>query len=291
MLDVFFISMGEEGSEANWQRLLTFAPDAKRVDNIKGIYEVHKACASLSTTENFYVVDADAWVLDGFKFHWEPSAETLHWNIPETKCVIVWKSINPVNELEYGYGGIKLFPRQPFLENLKWDIDLSTTIGRATISMEQIGCETRFNATPESAWIGAFRECAKLASLSMIKSRIRKAQRAEKQELLALSKHVALQTTWTLEKRTTYKKVQSVLIQDRHKAESTIYTYLDEIEQCSQRRMAWCSVGWDKPNGKYSVLGAQQGANFGLWYSDNLKILSKINDWDALREEFNNVNF
>lgn len=289
MLDVFFITMGEEGCEDNWQRLLQFAPNAKRVDNVKGIYEVHKACAQLSVTENFYVVDADAWILDGFKFHWEPNPDTLHWNIPETECVLVWPSRNPVNGLEYGYGGVKMFPRAPFLEDRKWDIDLSTTIGRSTVSMEQVSCETRFNRTPESAWIGAFRECAKLASLSMIKSRIRKAIRQEESELLNLEESISKQGLEG-EKRSTYRRVQSVLIADRYKAESTIYTYWAEIEMCSNRRLTWTTHGWDAPNGKYAILGAQAGSNFGLRYSDEIEMLSKINDWDWLKREFSNVN-
>lgn len=290
MLEVFFISMGEEGSEANWQRLLEFAPNAKRVDGVKGIYEVHKACAQLSTTENFYVVDADAWVLDGFKFHWEPNKDILHWGIPETDCVLVWPSRNPVNGLEYGYGGIKMFPRAPFLENRQWDIDLSTTIGRATVSMEQVGCETRFNATPESAWIGAFRECAKLASLSMIKSRVRKAVNECNKEIDNLIKFVDEQTDWPEEKRATHRRVQSVLIADRYRSESTIYTYWAEIEQCSWRRLHWATIGWESLNGKYSVLGAQAGSNFGLQYADELQMLNKINDWEWLKKEFKNVN-
>jgi hypothetical protein len=290
MLDVFFISMGEEGSEANWQRLLSFAPHAKRVDNITGIYNVHKACAQLSTTKNFYVVDADAWVLDGFKFHWEPDANAMHWDIPETECVLVWPSRNPVNGLEYGYGGIKMFPHEPFLENKPWDIDLSTTIGRATISKEQVGCETRFNATPEGTWIGAFRECAKLASLSMIKSRVRTAVRNRNAELAELAERVSLQTDKTAENRATYRRVQSMFIVERYSNESNIYSYWAEIEECSRRRLHWTTVGWEAHNGQCSILGAQAGSNFGLQYSDDLSMLDKINNWDWLKEEFKNVN-
>jgi hypothetical protein len=289
MLDIFFISMNEEGSEANWQRLLTFAPAAKRVDNVTGIYEVHKACAQLSTTENFYVVDADAWILDGFKFHWEPDANTLHWNIPETECVIVWPSHNPVNRLEYGYGGIKLFPRAPFLENKPWHIDLSTTIGRATISKEKVSCETRFNATPESAWVGAFRECAKLASLSLIKSRVRRATTLEQAELITLNEQIG-NSTWDDSKKATYRKVQSMLIIDRYKLESDIFSYWSEIEECSSRRLTWCTTGWNQTNGKFVINGAQAGAKFGLQYSDEIDAMNQINNWAWLKKEFKNVN-
>lgn len=288
MLDVFFISMGEEGSEANWQRLLTFAPNAKRVDNVTGIYEVHKSCASLSTTENFYVVDADAWVVDGFNFTWEPSVETLHWNIPETECVLVWKSINPVNGLEYGYGGVKLFPRQPFLEQRGWEVDLSTTIGRSVVSKDQVSCETRFNVTPESAWLGAFRECAKLASLTMIKSRIRRSKKLEQSELELLANYINNSTQSDI-KKTTYRKVQSMLILERYKTEQDIFSYWSEIEECSSRRLTWCTVGWNQPNGKYVIQGAQSGANFGLRYSDDIETMNRINEWSWLKKEFKNV--
>ena len=288
MLDVFFISMGEEGSEANWQRLLTFAPHAKRVDNVKGIYEVHKACAQLSTTKNFYVVDADAWILSGFNFRWEPSSDTLHWNIPESECVLVWKSINPVNQLEYGYGGVKLFPRQPFIEQRSWELDLSTTIGRSVVSMDQISCETRFNASPESAWIGAFRECAKLASLTMIKSRIRRAKKLEQTALNELAKLVN-DSAWDNAKKATYRKVQSVIIIDRYKSESDIFSYWNEIEECSSRKLIWCTAGQDQLHGKYVLHGSRTGAKFGLQYSDDIETLNQINDWSWLKKEFKNV--
>ncbi|CAB4241911.1 hypothetical protein UFOVP71_449 [uncultured Caudovirales phage] len=289
MLDVFFITMGEEGSEANWQRLLQFAPNAKRVDNVKGLYNVHKACAELSLTDNFYVVDADAWIVDGFKFMWEPDPNTLHWGIPETECVSVWASYNPVNKLEYGYGGVKLFPRKPFLEKRSWELDLSTTIGRSVISKEQVSCETRFNATPESAWIGAFRECAKLASLSMIKSRVRRAITKQNAELAELAEFTNAQE-WDDNKKANYRKSRSVLIVDRYKVEQDIFSYWGEIEECSQRRLTWCITGWDKGNGQYAILGAQAGAKFGLQFSDDTKTMNLINDWDWLKKEFKNVN-
>lgn len=288
MLDVFFITMGEEGSESNWERLLQFVPNAKRVDNVQGIYNVHKACAELSATENFWVVDADAWIIDGFDFNFEPSKTTAHWGVPETECVLVWPSRNPVNGLEYGYGGVKLFPRQPFLEKHEWSVDLSTTIGRATISMGGVSCETRFNSTPESAWLGAFRECAKLAALSMIKSRVRRAQKNQEADLDELSEFV-LSQDWTNDKKANYRRSRTVLILDRYKEEINIFTYWNEIEQCSRRRLVWCTQGWHEQNGKYVILGARAGSNFGLKHGDDTATMNMINDWAWLKKEFQNV--
>ena len=288
MLDVFFITMGEEGSEANWNRLLEFVPNARRVENVKGIYNVHKACAEQSTTENFWVVDADAWIVDGFSFDWEPDPKTLYWKTPETECVIVWPSINPVNELVYGYGAVKVFPRKPFIEDKGWFLDMSSSIVRVTVPKDTISCETRFNATPESAWIGAFRECAKLSSLSMVKTRIHKAITAEKDALGIIEDHIRSQD-WSDDKKANYRRSQTLLVQERYKDEKDIFKYWQEIEIYSQRKLTWCTHGWHKLNGKYVLLGAQAGSKFGLENSDDFDTLNLINDWDWLKKEFKNV--
>ena len=82
----------------------------------------------------------------------------------KNECVVIWPSVNPVNDLVYGYGAVKVFSRTPFINNNKWAIDMSTSLSDVVISKDVVSCETRFNTTPESAWIGAFRECAKLSS-------------------------------------------------------------------------------------------------------------------------------
>ena len=285
MLDVFFISMGEEGSEANWRRLLEFVPDAKRVENIVGIYNVHKACAVRSSTKNFWVVDADAWIVDNFDFSWEPDATAVHWGVPENECVVIWPSINPVNDLVYGYGAVKVFPRTPFINNNKWAIDMSTSLSDVVISKDVVSCETRFNATPESAWVGAFRESAKLASLAVVKIRIRKSIAKQKAELDALAEFVDAQDLPS-DKKTNYRNVQTIIINDRFKIETDIFSYWDEIETCSHRRLIWCTFCWNKPNGKYSVLGARAGAAFGLKHGDDLLTLNHLNNWAWLKKEF-----
>lgn len=289
MLDVFFITMGEEGSEANWSRLLEFVPNAKRIENVKGIYNVHKACALASTTDNFWVVDADAWIVDDFDFSFIPDPDAKHWNISELDCVLVWPSYNPVNELVYGYGAVKMFPRAPFLEDREWSVDMSSSIAKVIVSKETVSCETRFNATPESAWIGAFRECAKLSSLSMIKTRIRRAQAEEKQKFIELENHIRAQD-WANDKKSNYRRSQTLLIRDRYKNETDIFKYWAEIEEYSQRRLTWCTHGWHNHNGKYVLLGAQAGSKFGLEHSDDVETLNLINDWDWLKKEFKNVN-
>jgi hypothetical protein len=154
--DVVFISYNEPNAEANWYRLLEVFPDAKRVKNVKGIFEAHKRAAEVATTDMFYVVDGDAEIIDSWKFDYKP-------NVFDMDCVHLWTSLNPVNDLEYGYGGVKLFPRNMLLEATTWRVDLTTGLGKLKFH-DKVSNVTGFNTDPFGTWRSAFRECAKLSS-------------------------------------------------------------------------------------------------------------------------------
>lgn len=287
MLDVFFISQGEWNAEENYQRLTKFVPNIKEVRDVKGIYEVHKTCAEQSSTDNFYVVDADAYILDDFNFNYVPDPNNYHWDVPENECVIIWNSLNPVNQLEYGYGGVKLFPKKPFLEGRKWEIDLSTTIGASTISKKELSCETRFNATPDSAWIGAFRECAKLSSLGSVFGSIKRRELEKQKELKAIDEHV-LKQDWDIAQRASYKAGKRTLITEKYKQSLLIYNYFDEVFEATLRYHVWSTVA-EGLNAKSVINGAQHGVKFGLKYANSEK-MNLINNWEWLEKEFSNVN-
>ena len=154
--DVVFISYNEPNAEANWYRLLEVFPDAKRVKNVKGIFEAHKRAAEVATTDMFYVVDGDAEIIDSWKFDYKP-------NVFDMDCVHLWTSLNPINDLEYGYGGVKLFPRQMLLDATTWRVDLTTGLGKLKFH-DKVSNITGFNTDPFGTWRSAFRECAKLSS-------------------------------------------------------------------------------------------------------------------------------
>jgi len=156
-LDVVFISYNELNAEDNWQRVLDRAPDAKRVNGVKGIFEAHKAAAELATSDMFYVVDGDACLEDDWQFDFNPS-------IFDRDCVHVYKSRNPINDLIYGYGGVKLFPRKLLLEATEWNVDMTTSIASKLKVVNKISNTTAFNTDALSTWRSAFRECAKLAA-------------------------------------------------------------------------------------------------------------------------------
>ncbi len=155
-LDVIFISYDETNADSNWKKVLAKCPFAQRVHGVKGIFEAHKAAARLAQTDMFYVVDGDAELVDDFYFNYQPSI----WN---RDTVHVWKSRNPINDLEYGYGGVKLFPKHIIEQATSWGVDMTTSIGYKFKTMNSVSNVTKFNTDPFSTWRSAFRECAKLA--------------------------------------------------------------------------------------------------------------------------------
>tara|TARA_B100000965_G_scaffold57720_2_gene43943 strand:- start:10232 stop:10936 length:705 start_codon:yes stop_codon:yes gene_type:complete len=165
MLDVIQISYHEPFADDNFELLQLFAPHAKRVQGVTGIFNAHKAAAEIAETSYFYVVDADAIMDEQFDFRFVPNKQKEAYpGVPETDCVFVWRSRNPINDLLYGYGGAKLFKRNAMLEAEAWSIDMTTTLGCPFVPKFQISNITAFNTDPFNAWKSAFRECSKLSS-------------------------------------------------------------------------------------------------------------------------------
>jgi len=155
-LDVVFISYNEPNAEDNWARVLMKAPYAKRVDGVKGIFAAHCRAAEIATTDMFYVVDGDAWLVDDWTFDYQPSI----WN---RNCAYVWCSRNPINDLVYGYGGVKLFSRQKLLDAWLWQgLDMTTEVMKDITIMPTVSNKTTFNTDEFATWRSAFRECVKL---------------------------------------------------------------------------------------------------------------------------------
>lgn len=165
MLDVIQISYHEETADENFEILQYYAPHAKRVQGVKGIFDAHKAAAEIAETNHFYVIDADAIIEEEFNFKFRPDVNKIEYgHHPQTDCVYTWRSRNPVNDLVYGYGGAKLFPRRALLKAKRWNVDMTTTIGCPFVPKFQISNITAFNTNPFDTWKSAFRECTKLAS-------------------------------------------------------------------------------------------------------------------------------
>ena len=52
---------------------------------------------------------------------------------------------NPINGLEYGYGGVKLFPRQMTIDMDTSKTDMTTSISSKFIAVEETANITAFN--------------------------------------------------------------------------------------------------------------------------------------------------
>jgi hypothetical protein len=153
--NIFFISFNESNADNNFNELLKIAPNAIRVNGIKGINNAHKYCAELSTTEMFWTIDADTIIDNSFNFNFRPE-------IYDKQYLHLWRSRNPVNGLEYGYGAVKLWPSNAPLEYKGNWLDFTTSVGNIKI-VEQVISTTCFNSSEYDSWRSGFREAVKLA--------------------------------------------------------------------------------------------------------------------------------
>jgi hypothetical protein len=218
---IFFLSYDEPNAEENWALLSHRFSDATRIHGIQGILQAHQACAESCSTSHFFVVDGDNQVLPNF--HFLVSEHDFH---PE--AIHVWRCKNPVNDLVYGYGAIKLFPAAPLI-GTRMEIDLSTGLGVPYKILPHVASETHFHASPFHAWRGAFRESAKL--------------------------------TWQLIEK-------------------------GQHTETAARLETWCTIGADRPNGRWAILGANAGKSFAMDCSSARGNLKQLNDFDWLKTTF-----
>lgn len=158
--DVVFVSYFEKYRKENLDKVKKKRPDVKEVAGVEGIHNAHIAAAKLCETDYFWVVDGDAELVDDFNFECD-----VEFNEPE--AVRVWRSVNPINNLVYGNGGVKLLPRVATIRMDCNSTDMTTSISKVYKPIPIISNITKFNTDPFNTWRSAFRECAKLASQSI----------------------------------------------------------------------------------------------------------------------------
>jgi hypothetical protein len=163
--DIVFVSYNEPNADENYKTLQGRFPRAKRVHGVKGIHQAHIKAAELATTEMLWIVDADAIIVDDFDF----TVEQIPYYSSNARRMLnttvhVWRSCNPVNGLEYGYGGVKLLPKNLTLAMDVNSADMTTSISKSFKAMPTVSNITAFNTDPFSSWRSAFRECVKLSS-------------------------------------------------------------------------------------------------------------------------------
>lgn len=155
--DIFLISYKEDINivQQRLDELTERVGHITHIRGVKGIFEAHKACAEQSVSKMFWVIDADADVMENFDFSHIP-------DVYDQDVVHVWHSENPITGEVYGYGGVKLFNTQSVREATTWGLDFTTGLSTRFKVMPQIACITRFNTDAFSTWRSAFRESVKL---------------------------------------------------------------------------------------------------------------------------------
>lgn len=157
--DIVFISYNESFAEINFKKLQEkcSTKTIHRINGVKGIHQAHIEAANIVKSKMFWVVDADAQLVDEFDFNYQVVKHNQD-------AVHVWRSQNPINDLVYGYGGVKLLPTRLTQQVDINKPDMTTSISSKFVAVETISNITAFNTDEFSTWRSAFRECVKLSS-------------------------------------------------------------------------------------------------------------------------------
>lgn len=152
--DFIFISYDEENAEENWDHLKRHLPNAKRVHNVRGIREAHEEASKVSETDFFFTVDGDNRLITPLNITPPKSLDR--------NAVYVWRCLNPINGLIYGYGGVKLWHKSSFQAKHLSFTDHAMSATKNYRVVFQLASKTLFNTSAFSSWKSGFREVAKL---------------------------------------------------------------------------------------------------------------------------------
>lgn len=119
----------------------------------------YRLCAEVAYTEEFWLADGDFAFDPAFDSAFDPASIRP---LDEGVSMRVWRAVNPVNGLVYGYGGLKLVRRRA-LRDLGRAVDVLAALPDRIEFCPQVAGVTRFNQSPFHAWKAGFRECAMLA--------------------------------------------------------------------------------------------------------------------------------
>jgi len=158
MYDIIFMSYEEPNADKHWDIVKKKFPCARRSHGVLGLPYAHQACAKMARTEMYYVIEGDNLITEEFDPSFKPDKYGKD-------AVYVWRARNGVNDLVYGYSGIKLFPTEKVLavdpDNV---VDFTTAISTKFVPYQVVGSTVHYDTDPFNTWKAAFRECVKLSS-------------------------------------------------------------------------------------------------------------------------------
>lgn len=163
-LDVVFLSFDEPKADEFYQTLLAQTDGrAKHVSGVVGFDAAHKAAARAASTEYFVLVDGDSLVYDAF---W-----SLRMRVPlphQDAGAFSFCARNVVNDLCYGYGGLKIWNRD-FVFSMRTHENSDSTNTAFEFCwlpdyrhFASIWNDTHINQSPQQAFRAGYREVFKL---------------------------------------------------------------------------------------------------------------------------------
>jgi len=217
--DVVFLSYDEPNADANYERVQEYIPHARRVHGVKGFDAAHRKAGEISSTAHVVTIDADNFLTDDRFF-------SGRFDISERDrgAVFSFSARNALNALEYGNGGVKIWPRETLVtlrshENARRPeaaVDFCWTT--PYFQVNRVLSEVHMTTTPFQAFRGGFREGVKfnLAGGTLA-----------------------------------YKAYPDLALSEALPLHIGAANY--------ERLRIWCSVGMDTPNGDWAILGARLG--------------------------------
>lgn len=150
---VFQLSCAEpvEIIDKGFQSIKRVYPSVRSRNMQSNILNSHKQLAEMSTSDMFFVMDADLILAR------ELTTELFSkWEVNYTH---VWYVENPINGLIYGHGGPKAFNVNAFTDIPDNVLDVTTTSAKRklVVHKDPVGVHA-FNWSAESTWRTAFRE-------------------------------------------------------------------------------------------------------------------------------------
>lgn len=153
--DVVFLSIDEPDADELYARLVAVFGPVKWLHGVLGMRRAYALTAAMADSELLLLADADLEIDPGF----DPATVT---GLPAGVSMRVWRTVNAVNGLSYGHGGLKLCRRDD-LARLGETVDVLASLPGRTQFVADVAGRTRFNQSALHAWRAGFRECAMLA--------------------------------------------------------------------------------------------------------------------------------